>query len=83
MALGCEWRHVRKWWAENFGDFWKKAVSWDLKLGEMSWFLSLGEGSPAEAYGMRRAFVGSDGTVSIIKTVSLCPRIEKTKTQKS
>ena len=24
MGLGCEWRHAWKWWAGNFGDFWKK-----------------------------------------------------------
>ena len=28
------------------GDFWKKAVSWDLKLDEAGWFLSPGESSP-------------------------------------
>ena len=30
---------------------------------------------------MHRAFVGSDGTVSIVKIVSLSPRIEKPKSQ--
>ena len=68
MWLGCEWRHARKRGAENFGDFWKKAVSWDLmldeaswhlNLGEASWFLDLGEASPAGDYGMHRAFIGS------------------------
>ena len=29
-----------------FGDFWKKAVSWDLKLDEANWFLDMGEASP-------------------------------------
>ena len=24
MGLGCEWHHAWEWWAENFGDFWKK-----------------------------------------------------------
>ena len=28
------------------------------------------------AYGIHRAFVGSDGTVSIVKIVSLSPRVE-------
>ena len=23
---GCEWRHTRKRWAEDFGDFWKKQL---------------------------------------------------------
>ena len=27
MWLGCEWRHARKWWAGNFGDFWKKQLA--------------------------------------------------------
>ena len=31
------------------------------------------------AYEMCRAFVGSDGTVSIVKIVSLFPRVEKLK----
>ena len=26
MRLGCEWRHARKRWAGNFGDFWKKEL---------------------------------------------------------
>ena len=44
---------------------------WDLKQGGANWFLSLGVASPVGAYGMRRAFVGSDATVSIVKIVSL------------
>ena len=86
MKLECEWRHPRKGGVGNFGDFWKKSwdltldeVSWDLSLGEASWFLSLGEASPVWAYGMLRGFVGSDGTVSIVKIVSLSPRVEKLK----
>ena len=42
MWLECEWRHARKRWAGEFGDF-KKEVSWDLTLGEAS---------PAGGYGM-------------------------------
>ena len=26
IGLGCEWRHARKRWAGNFGDFWKKQL---------------------------------------------------------
>ena len=26
MRLGCEWRHARKRWAGNFGDFLKKQL---------------------------------------------------------
>ena len=39
---GCEWRHARKRWAEDFG-IWKKTktVSWDLDLDEASWFSEL------------------------------------------
>ena len=79
-----KWTGVRmKSCPEAMGwEFWflKKAVSWDLtldkaswdlNLGEASWFLSLGKASPVGAYGMHRAFVGSDGTVSIVKIVSL------------
>ena len=31
------------------GEFWKKAVSWDLKLDEASWFSNLGEARPVES----------------------------------
>ena len=83
----------RKWnWGENdimprsnglgILVIFEKAVSWDLSLGEASWFLSLGEASPVGAYGMRRAFVVSDGTVSIVKIVSLSPRVENLKVKK-
>ena len=44
------------------GEFWwflKKAVSWDLSLGEIGWDSDLGEASPVVVYGMRCAFVGS------------------------
>ena len=92
MGLRCEWRHARKRWAGNFDDFWKKqwveiwtgihrafvvSVSWDSTLNEASWDLYLGQSSPAGDYGMHRAFVGSDGTVSIVKIVSLSPRVER------
>ena len=50
-----------------WGDFWKNAVSWDLKLDEASWFLDLGEGSLQDA----PRVVGSYGAVSILKIVSL------------
>ena len=46
----------------EFGDF-EKAVSWDLTLGRAS---SAGE-----------LTVGDVGTVSIVKIVSLSPRVEK------
>ena len=61
------------------GDFWKKAVSWDLKLDEASWDPNLGESS--WVYEMRRAWWGSDGTVSIVKLCLFSPRVEKPKSQ--
>ena len=55
----------------EFGDF-EKDVSWDPILGQAS---------PAGGYGMRSAFVGSDSTASIVKIVSLSPRVEKLKSR--
>ena len=55
MGLECEWRHAPKRWAGNFDDFGKKAVSWDLNLGE---------GSPAEGFGICSTFVGSAGELT-------------------
>ena len=77
MELGCEWRHARKRRAGNFGDFWKKQLveirTWTKWVEIWSW------ARPVQfvVYGMRRAFVGSDGTVSIVKIVSLSPRAER------
>ena len=70
---------TRDW---EFSWFLKKAVSWDLTLDEASWDLKLDEASPVGAYGMHRAFVGSDGTVSIVKIVSLSSHVEKLKVNK-
>ena len=92
MWLGCEWRHARERGSGNLGDFGKSSkfrfepdeVSWDLSLGEASGDSNLGDASQVGAYGMRRSFVGSDGTVSIVKIVSLSlsPRVEKLKVKK-
>ena len=60
----------------------EKAVSWDSTLSEASWDLKLDEARPAVVYGMHRAFVGSHGTVSIVKIVSLSPYVEKLKVNK-
>ena len=68
MRLRCGWCHARKRWGRNFGDFEKK---------ELIEILTLGEGRLAGGYGMRPAFFGSDGAVSIVKIVSLSPRVEK------
>ena len=58
MRLGSEWRHAWKQWAGNFGDFWKKGVSWVLTLGEASWDSNLGEGSPAGGTGCATHLLG-------------------------
>ena len=67
---GCEWRHIRKRWAEDFGWFLTKTVSWDLKLDKAGWFLRWAR---PVLLGLRDASreVGSDGTVSIAKIESL------------
>ena len=57
-------------------------ASCDMYLGEASWDSDLGEASPVVAYGTRRAFVGSDGTVSLVKIVSVSPRVKKLKVKK-
>ena len=64
-----------------WGDFWKKAVSWDSNLEEASGFLSWVR--PVEL-GLQDVphMVGSDGTVSIVKIVSLSPRVENLKVKK-
>ena len=74
MWQGCEWRHARKWWAGNFGDFWKKTQL--VEIWTLARAVQLG------LHGMRRPFVGSDGTVSIVKIVSLSPRVENLKLKK-
>ena len=85
MRLGCEWRHARKRWAENFSDFWEKQLVEVWLWARRVEILTLGEVSPAGGYGMRRTFVGSDGTVSIVKIVSLSLSLlvlKKTKSHK-
>ena len=52
-------------------------MDWDSDLGEASWFSNLGEARPV---GSTRV-VGSDGTVSIVESLSLSPRVEKPKSQ--
>ena len=40
MGLGCEWRHAWKWWAGNFGDFWKSSeLRFVSGQGQSSWGL--------------------------------------------
>ena len=74
---GCEWCHAQKRWADDFGWFFKKKLSWDLKLEEL-------KSEPRRVQlGLRDAprVVGSDGTVSIVEIVSLFPHVEKPKSQ--
>ena len=81
---GCEWRHARKRWTEDFGWFFKKAVSWDLKLDEACWFLDLGEASRVMDYGMpARRWVRWNSKhcrncvcLSLSLSLSLSPRVE-------
>ena len=72
--------------------FWKKQwveiCLWARLFEIRSWarpveIWTCARASPARAYRMRRAFVGSDRTVSIIKIVSLSPLVKKLKVKKS
>ena len=88
----------RKRWAGHYGDFWKKQLvevqTWASPVGSTGCATRL-LGQPVEiwswtrrvqfvAYGMRRAFVGSDGTVSIVKIVCVSlSTCRKTKLKKS
>ena len=74
MRLGCEGCHARKRWVENLGIMKKTLVEICLWAGPAL-------ASPAGGYGMRSAFLGSDSTVSIVKIVSLSPRVEKLKSR--
>ena len=76
MELCCEWCHAWKWWAGNFGDFLKK--QWvEIWLWARRVEIWLWTGQPA------RGWVKDDvGTVSIVKIVSLSPRVEKLKVKK-
>ena len=47
--------------------------SWAMPVVILSWTRRV----QFVAYGMHHAFVGSDGTVSIVKIVSLFPRVER------
>ena len=77
-AWRCDWRHARKRWAE---DFWKRSVSWDLKLDEASWFLDLGEASPVGSTRCAvRCWVRWNSQHS--KIVSLSSRVENLKVKK-
>ena len=60
------------WW------FWKKAVSWDLSLGEASWDLKLDEASQicGQRYLPRVCWVRWNGQYSK-NCVSLSPRVER------
>ena len=63
------------------GDFWKKTVSWDLKLDEASWFSNRGEARPVGS--MRCATCGGVRWNSQHrKIVSLSPRDENLKVKK-
>ena len=67
-----KWRHARKRWAEDLGWFLEKKAELRFEAG---WFLSWAR--PVQL-GLRDAphVVRLDGTVSIVKIVSLSPRVE-------
>ena len=52
-------------------------ASWDPKLGEVSWDFKLDEASPVYGLWDATRVVVSDGTVSIVKIMSLSPRVER------
>ena len=54
MRLGCEWRHARKQWAGNFGDFEKKQL---VEIRRWTKWVDFWAG-PVWVYGMRRALLG-------------------------
>ena len=41
-----------------WGDFWKKAVCWDLRQDKASWDSNLGEASPVVCCGVRVRLLG-------------------------
>ena len=79
---GSEWRHARERWAEDLRWFLKKKKQlveiWGWTKRVDFW----ASARPGQL-GVRDAprVVGSDGTVSILKIVSLSPSVEKTKSQ--
>ena len=62
---------------QEFLVIFEKAVSWDPKLGEASWDLKLDEASPVCGLRDAHSFVRSDGTVSIVRIVSLSLLVSK------
>ena len=64
------------------GDFWKKADSWDLNLEEASGFFLIWTRPGQLVLRDAQCVVGSDGTVSIVRIVSLSPRVENLKVKK-
>ena len=95
MWLGYEWCHARKRWAGILGDFEKKKLveicRWTRQVeirtwaGPVeiwtwgSWDLKQDDANPV--CGLRDAFVGSDGTVSIVKIVCVCLSLSCRKTK--
>ena len=65
---------------DDVGDSWF-VYHWgrQLKLKSDHKVLQISTDRDLGGYGMRSAFVGSDSTVSIVKIVSLSPRVEKLK----
>ena len=68
---------------DDVGDSWFVCLNGrQLKLTVDHIVLQISTDRDLGGYGMRSAFVGSDGTVSIVKIVSLSPRVEKLKSRR-
>ena len=61
VTWGCEWRHAPEAWAEDFGEFEKKSVSWVLPRGRRLIFAR----SPRPC-GRCHTWFGADGKVRCI-----------------
>ena len=65
---------------DDAGDSWFVCLNGrQLKLKSDHGVLQISTDRDLGGYEMRSAFVGSDSTVSIVKIVSLSPRVEKLK----
>ena len=68
---------------DDAGDSWFVCLNGrQLKLKSGHWVLQISTDRDLGGYGMHNASVGSDSTISIIKIVSLSPRVEKLKVKK-
>ena len=64
------------------GDFWKKAVSWDLNRDEVSWFPNMGEARPVGSTRCTARGGVRWNSQHSKKCVALSPRVENLKVKK-